>query len=382
MEVLFSICRKFLLIDQKYRLTVYAILLLVVSSVTDYHQPMPKTYFAQSRNFLNTYIVKYCWGWTSMLTGVFITSAYCGNRLHLVKSFVRLAVATAIWFIWTNLFNMIDKYTGQCTLETQVVLDAFRVKRSCVKNGGKWDSFDISGHSFLLIWCILFITEESNAINAWHYSKEIIRHELQHGEKKTDSETNNSGMLVNTTLKSLSANQLQRFKTICVESQFVEILFMGLALLTLFWEMMLFVTVLYFHTMIEKVIAGLIASFMWYIMYRKIPEVKLSSAFPVSVKLKDNFANTHAIQPAAEKAKSDSKMPISSCVNQPMNSIQRSKFTETEKVLVDFSHSNETPRLYSLNIRNLETEEYKNQRKCNLQNKSIRKKLRALHYIN
>ncbi len=381
MEVLFSICRKFLLIDQKYRLTAYAILLLVVSYVGN-DQPVPKTYFAQSRNFLNTYLVKYCWGWTSTLTGVFITSVYCGNRSHLVKSFARLAAATAIWFICTNLFNVIDKYTGQCTLEAQEVLEAFRVKRSCVKNGGNWDSFDISGHFFLLIWCVLFITEESNAITAWYYSKEILRHELQSGEN-TDSQINDSGTFADTTLKSFLAKQLQRFRTTCVQSQFVEILFVGLAVMTLFWEMMLVVTVLYFHTMIEKVIAGLIASFMWYIMYRKIPEVKLSSSFLVLAKLKHNFNDNHESKPVSEKGKPDSTTQSSHAnQNQSLKIVQRNNSTEIEKVSVELPFSNETPRLYSLNVRNLGTEDYESQRKCSLQNTSVPKKLRALHYIN
>lgn len=373
MVALFLICRKFLFIDQEYRLKAYAILLFVVSSITDY-QPAPKTYFAQSHNFLNTYIVRYCWGWTSMLTGLFVVTAYWGNRIHLVKSFARLAVATAIWFSWTNLFDMIDKYTGQCTLKRQELPEAFPVKRNCFKNGGKWDSFDISGHSFLLIWCVLFITEESNAITAWHNCKEITRLEMQNGENKVDSQINVSETHSDRTLKSL-----QRFKTIFAQSRIVETLFVGLALLTLFWEMMLVVTVLYFHTMIEKVIAGLIASFMWYIMYRKIPEVKLSSAFLVSGKLELNFNNNQANQPGTEKEKSDTTTKSLS-LNDPIKFVQGNKSeSKTEKASVDFSSPNVIPRLYSLKIRNLEAENYENQRKRSLQNATLPKKLRAAH---
>src|SRR5437868_3074502 len=99
---------------------------------------------------------------------MFLTSSvYCGgDKKRILRHYSRLAIGTIIWFIWTNVFRINEETTGQC-LTQEGVLFSVRGKRSCSTKGGRWASFDISGHAFLLMWCVLLITEEAKAILGW-----------------------------------------------------------------------------------------------------------------------------------------------------------------------------------------------------------------------
>jgi hypothetical protein len=49
---------------------------------------------------------------------------------------------------------------------------------------------------------------------------------------------------------------------------YVRTLFCFLAVFVFLWDVMLFSTVLYFHIMIEKVVASCIAVLLWFVLYR------------------------------------------------------------------------------------------------------------------
>ncbi|KAI5695237.1 hypothetical protein M8J76_012218 [Diaphorina citri] len=44
--------------------------------------------------------------------------------------------------------------------------------------------------------------------------------------------------------------------------------FMGLCALSIIWDLMILTTAMYYHSMIEKFVSGLIAIFTWFITYR------------------------------------------------------------------------------------------------------------------
>ena len=49
---------------------------------------------------------------------------------------------------------------------------------------------------------------------------------------------------------------------------YVRALFCSLAIFVCLWDLMLFTTILYFHIMIEKVVASCIAIMLWFVLYR------------------------------------------------------------------------------------------------------------------
>lgn len=323
-KVLVHFCRKILFLEVKYRLTAYAILLFFASLVTDY-MPFPKTYFAYSDNFLNQYFVKFSWGWTFVLTGAFMyltTAVYCcGNRQQILRHFTRLAIATVVWFVWTNLFSMIENATGQCITKDQV-LYSVKGRRSCVAKGGKWTSFDISGHAYLLIWCIFFITEEARAIIGWDGIKDYIRHEDHNRGRAQLYGASAPDTFEETPLKALTDEEFESLKENYKKYDVIaKVVLIGLTLLTVLWDIMIVATALYFHVMIEKVIAGLIASFMWFVVYRGVYSLEMSPGLPGSGLFKYNDIKPSVLAaPIAPKSSFAKGSPSSVKASKPKES--------------------------------------------------------------
>jgi hypothetical protein len=118
--------------------------------------------------------VGFGWGWTLVAVAAFVTLTglvhHCGDRRKLaVYHLTRLVVGTVMWYLWTTGFASIEHTTGTCSVSGQVS------KRVCREAGGKWRAFDISGHTFLLIYCNLILMEEAKAILGWDGIKDTIR---------------------------------------------------------------------------------------------------------------------------------------------------------------------------------------------------------------
>jgi EamA domain-containing membrane protein RarD len=113
------------------------------------------------------------------------------DRANVSKAIFRFTLSTTLWYISTNFFQILDDFVG----------------------------FDISGHTFLLIFSNLLITSELR---------------LSDRQESLDS--------------------LQHVKT-------------SIILLTLLWDFMLIQTALYYHTVLQKAIAALWAIGAWYILH-------------------------------------------------------------------------------------------------------------------
>ena len=279
-KVLVHGCKRVLHVDPRIRMIAYAILLFFVSLIADY-VPFPRTYFSYSSNIPNQYFVKLSWAWTFSFVGVFMfltSSVYCcGNRQLITRHFSRLAIGTIIWFIWTNLFRVIEESTGQCMYppsgSSAPDILYSKGRKPCLKSGGKWTSFDISGHCFLLLWCSMFIIEESKAILGWDSIKDFIRNEDYKRNRPNTQQDASSGleMLSDTPLSNLSTEEFESLKALYSKyGGLAKVAFIGLTLLTILWDLMIIMTACYFHVMIEKVLGGLIAASMWFITYRGI----------------------------------------------------------------------------------------------------------------
>ncbi|CAG7731850.1 unnamed protein product [Allacma fusca] len=279
-KVLVYGCKKYLFLESKYRLMGYAVLLFFVALVADF-LPFPKTYFSNSSNILNQLFVKYSWAWTLSLVGIFVfltTSVYCaGDTKKILRHFSRLLIATLVWWTWTKLFVVLEDAFGSCKTkpaksgDKQEVMASINGKRACYTKNGTWVGFDVSGHAFLLIWCVMVITEEAKAILGWDSIKDYIRHE-DHNRRRT-SLAGTSGLPTDlfseTPLSRLSSEEFDKVKKAYNRfTIFANISVVSLTALALLWDGMLIATAIYFHSMIEKVLAGLIAGLMWYTVYQ------------------------------------------------------------------------------------------------------------------
>lgn len=226
------------------------LLIVVLGSVLCAVDLSPDTHFADPKNPINVYLVKLCWGWTLLVVApitFFSSVLYSGlQRKTILQHLGRLAVSHAIWMTVTSLIVLLDSSVGVCAV------DDITDRSVCIKNGHVWTGFDISGHVFLLTYCIYVITEESANIKleVWYEYPNTIAQENHVTDKLTEREKNGLPMLHK------------------MASWIVEPLeFLSLALV-LVWTVMIAATSLYFHSFVEKVLGFACGYVAWYLTYK------------------------------------------------------------------------------------------------------------------
>ena len=267
--LLMHICKKILFVDTAVKAGIYTIVIAVGSVLTDVLPP-PKMYLASKTNIFNIFFVGFGWGWTCGLLCLFIyltTNIYCLRDKRLVqRHFMRMFIGTVIWFVCTTFFNYVENATGSCTE------GGYYDKISCRNAGGTWIGFDISGHGFLLVYCLLLISEEVKCLKGWPKIKDIIQKE----------EENPSGKF--------SSEKLEKLKTDLEESTgYIQGATVALTVLTLLWEVMLASTMLYFHNMPQKLAGVTFAVFMWFSTYKVLFRTVHSLPWPGKGHLRYNF---------------------------------------------------------------------------------------------
>lgn len=130
-------------------------------------------------------------------------------------------------YVGTAVFANIEHYTGSCYQSPALegVRKEHQSKQQCHGEGGFWHGFDISGHSFLLTFCVLMIVEEM-----------AVLHELR---------TDRSHWL----------------------HAAITTLGVALGLLTFIWVWMFLCTAVYFHNLSQKVFGTLFGLLGWYGTY-------------------------------------------------------------------------------------------------------------------
>nr|CAG4646342.1 EOG090X07YX [Macrothrix elegans] len=256
--MLVCLCRKILFVDPSIKVGIYIILVFFGSILGDV-LPIPKSYFSRKDNIFNLYFVKLSWGWTMSSVGLFVyftSSVYCcGEKMKMRKHLFRLLIATIMWFLWTKLFDIIE--------DRQVIYLKINLtsRKQCINKGYSWNSFSISGHTFILIYCTLIIMEEAKALMSWETIKDHLRIEIHN---RTTEQSSQSTPLESLTLKQLeTANQ--SFETL---TPLIRILFIGMTILVVVWDVMLMATIIYFHSTPEKFVASIVATLIWFFTYR------------------------------------------------------------------------------------------------------------------
>jgi len=255
------VCKKYIFYNTTYKIYIYLGALFLVSLIADFAS-IPKSFMSRSDNILNQYFVKFSWGWNLLLITPFVvltSNIYCcGEKDKMVKQhLLRLGVATFFWYIWTNLFNIIEGTFGWCNMKGE----NFNTKSGCLKGGHYWNGFDISGHSFILIYGSLMLIEESRSILNWDSIKEYLRLENYYRD--------NNDPNYQTPLKSLTKEQIDLVSVnYDKHTYYIRILFIAVTFLNILWDFMLFSTILYYHVMVEKLIGGVVAVVTWFLTYR------------------------------------------------------------------------------------------------------------------
>ncbi|CAH1105356.1 unnamed protein product [Psylliodes chrysocephalus] len=254
------ICKKSLFFDTNLKVGIYLACLFLISLIADVLM-IPKTYLSRSDNLFNKVFVKFAWGWnlTLLVPFVVLTSLIycCGNKEKIIKQHLpRLGIATFFWWFWTSLFNFVEASFGRCASVN------YSTKSLCLREGHVWNGFDLSGHSFILIYGSLLLIEEARCIVNWDSIKEYIRlEEHQRQTKEVVEKPNPLRNLTSTELKDIKHNY-EKF------TPYIRMLCILIAIVQILWDVMLFSTMLYYHIMVEKFLGGACAILTWFFTYR------------------------------------------------------------------------------------------------------------------
>lgn len=226
------------------KIGIYMVALLIGSFLKDFKM-VPTTYFSLKSNIFNLYFVKLGWAWTLIVSIPWIVLTSCvysaGKRSIIVMHLTRTLIATVIWFICTSIFEYIDVNTGRCANVS------YKTKWECKKFKENWiESFDISGHTFILMHSLFYLLEEIKIFYIWDNIKSEVR--------KDEEELSEKAKRV----------KLWFYKL----TPFIKINFILISILTLLWEIMLLATFVYFHTTIHKLIAAIVAIICWFLTYK------------------------------------------------------------------------------------------------------------------
>lgn len=217
---------------------------IFVGSILRENEMVPDSFFSNKQNPLNQHFVKWSWGWTLCIMTPFLLALswarHPGKLMPPVRCILRLGVLTAMWYFWVEIvMNTVQERTGKCSIESH------GDSRACRRGGGRWDGFDISGHSFMLVFIILTTQEELAPF--WHlYETSGVRFTFPSSKGE--------------------------MRTVPVLSFLLQILLHLLAIIVSLMQSLSFVMVmatsLYFHDISHKLIGTALAIVSWYLTYR------------------------------------------------------------------------------------------------------------------
>lgn len=279
-EVTLQVCRKYLFVNIYWCAAYYFALTLCLSLLSPMFSFIEGGhYFSQRHNLINQYFVKLGWGWAFVLGGSFsLLSSYVtggGRPAPILRSIGRLLVATGVWYFVTQWFVHFETTTGTCRGYQKAMNH-----RECEENQGHWlPGFDISGHCFLLIFCCMFLNEESRAFRDWERLRSIV----------SDPDGNKSALLQADPAAVRSTRQLHSQHTLAV-----KYLFVALALLHLIWDFSLVMTLLYFHTPAQKLVGAGIALACWFGTYQLWYRMRFSPGQPTTGQSSMDYHRSHS----------------------------------------------------------------------------------------
>lgn len=223
---------------------------LIGSSLPEMFTPQ-SNFLSDKNNFINQYFVKYSWAWSLALLiplMTITTTLYTGlNSTAMLRHFGRLLTNHVIWYTMTSSFLWYRRWMGACSN------DNISTQPICIEQGYRWNDVDISGHVFLLSFCILVICEEVKAIsphiwNEYNVSRQDPQYKLTEWKQSF--------------LTKLYQHKLTRVAVSLLEAVILFELLLEVVMVT--------ATSLYFHTVLEKFLGLVLSLVLWYGTYRVV----------------------------------------------------------------------------------------------------------------
>ena len=244
------------------------VIVIIGSWIHDFHRP-PNFYMSDRRNFFNLVFAKWSLAWTlGFVTPLMVLIYWMKSKANLkvvCKHVLRLVVAVAVWYVVVFILGWIEHLTGDCE-----GTDLYERKEECQNEGLVWNGFDISGHSFLLSYCALIISEEIHAVQFWRKETMYSKKNNSLSESMSSSEMIVSKELLRT-LESVRANEKfqselnkkpEGVRYLCITWYTI------CCILMLMWMTLLAFTSVYFHTVNSKVLGIILGLSAWFLTYQ------------------------------------------------------------------------------------------------------------------
>lgn len=102
--------------------------------------------------FLNKYLVRYCILWTSLLIFVFLAvdKFQFNTSRGFYWSFCFVFWLILLWKTNMVIYDIVGNYIGECKSKIWI-----RNAKLCISAKFRWIKFDISGHAFVMTFCVL-----------------------------------------------------------------------------------------------------------------------------------------------------------------------------------------------------------------------------------
>ena len=256
-EMIISICQKYMEFNLARRLIYYGLFILIGSILCDQVPGLIRSFVpfrSEKDSFLNQYFVKIGWFWTLVVLMPFqcLTRKSIDNsaKWYNVSDLARILITTSIWYFSIYTFNYVELSTSKCDQLT------IKSKRECLRKGWNWTGFDISGHTFLLLFANLILFEESKVINGFENFGYLLDARNQEVKKLTNQNYDHYNLYHRLLLP-------------------VRVSYISMTFLALLWDFMLIQTVLYYHNFLQKLIALIWTLACWYFCYHCLFPLKL-----------------------------------------------------------------------------------------------------------
>ena len=237
------------------KIMILLLLVLLLSSLNSL-ESLQSLYFGDKKNFVNIYFAKLGWGWTLLCifpVSIITSSLYSDFNLKMtLRHLSRIGIAHCIFLVVTSVIVTSNSSVslGSCS-NTQ-----YKNKVDCVSNIETWIELDISGHTFLLAYCIFVMTEECKTIKhcIWSSFPNIL---AKCDSNKPEEHTNSISI---------------KNRSICVNfhtfvTPVIKLLEILACIVMLLMGNVFIATQLYHHTFIEKVLGFLLAVFCYSMTY-------------------------------------------------------------------------------------------------------------------
>lgn len=184
-----------------------------------------------------------------MVPFIFFTAKVYGgsNYFNIARQLSRMLVNFVLWFVITAFVIKMEHWTGICSL------NAHDMRSECLRNGGSWFAFEISGHCFLLTYCSLTIAEELLVFRHWHLIPKAVERAPLATPNNTTKPDDNEDVVI-----------LDQYRS---QTPVIQALFIASTVLMLLWDIMFLITNLYYHTWLQNVTGLAISGTSWYITY-------------------------------------------------------------------------------------------------------------------